>query len=125
MKRSQPMKRAGRIKPKPRTRSEFARIYGSKARVEWVKSLPCLICGRGPCDNAHTENGGMGRKGDAASIVPLCCMGMDDPHSPGYLRGHHGLLHQIGVATFESEYRVDLKAEAARVAAAWNQKVAA
>lgn len=61
-----------------RRASSFARCYGSKERVEWIKSLPCVICRtygemqRHETDNAHTENGGRGRKGPYQSIVPLC-----------------------------------------------------
>lgn len=72
-----------RVKPKnaKRRQSEFARCYGSRARVAFVKGLPCLVCAvihpafvlsAGPSDNAHTENGGKGRKGPFTSIVPLC-----------------------------------------------------
>lgn len=60
------------IRRKKRTASAFARIYGSRERVEWVKSLPCVVCSYGPSENAHTENGGMGRKADYTTIVPLC-----------------------------------------------------
>jgi len=66
------LKRGGQIKPKKRGANEFQRVYGSKERVEWVQSLPCLACGKGPSENAHTENGGMGRKAGYATIVPLC-----------------------------------------------------
>jgi hypothetical protein len=65
-----------------RKASEFARCYGSRARVQFVKALPCCYCNalstllgdvtKGRCDNAHTENGGMGRKAGYATIVPLC-----------------------------------------------------
>lgn len=76
------MARGGRPKPKKRSASEFARIYGSRARVSFVKSMGCVFCstlspfiGRatmGECHNAHTETGGMGRKADYTTIVPLC-----------------------------------------------------
>lgn len=77
--RTKPMKRS-RIKPKGRKPSEFARIYGSRARVAWIKAQPCLYCrllspffGRpGTSENAHTVSGGKGRKADADTIVPLC-----------------------------------------------------
>lgn len=74
---SEPMKRGGRIKPKPRSAGEFARIYGSRERVAFVKSLPCAalvlhqVCD-GPIDNAHTQTGGMGRKANADTIAPMC-----------------------------------------------------
>lgn len=72
-------------KPKPanqaaRERAEFARVYGSKERVAWVKAQPCVGCGARPSDNHHTKNGGFGRKGDYTTIVPLC-------------RGCHRALH--------------------------------
>ncbi len=82
IKRGKPPKRSGRIKPKKRSASEFARIYGSKERVAWVKSQPCVYCNalspffgesqRGPSHNAHTVTGGMGRKAGFETIVPLC-----------------------------------------------------
>jgi hypothetical protein len=85
-----PLKRTKRLtakrKPKAnkgRTAIEFQRIYGSKRRVEFVKNLPCIICAKKPCENAHTTSGGMGRKADYTSIVPLC-------------QAHHRLQHQKG-----------------------------
>lgn len=63
------------VKPRnaARKRREFARAYGSRERVEWVKSLPCAACGVvGFSENAHVASGGAGRKADASQIVPLC-----------------------------------------------------
>jgi hypothetical protein len=48
----------------------------------------------------------MGRKADAATVVPLC-------------PAHHRALHQDGMATFEMAYRVDLRAMAAQVEQSW------
>lgn len=71
--RGKPPKRSGRVKPKRRTASEFHRIYGGKERVTWIQSQPCLWCGSSePSQNCHTATGGMGRKADASTIVPLC-----------------------------------------------------
>ncbi|MHB1097872.1 MAG: hypothetical protein ACYC3F_17070, partial [Gemmatimonadaceae bacterium] len=81
MKRSKPLARTSRlargarIKAVNRRRkaSEFTRTYHSRARLRWVKSLPCLACTAiaplfgmtcGPSDNAHTETAGAGRKAD-------------------------------------------------------------
>ena len=75
MKRRTPLKRRTPVKPVNRTRkaSTFARCYGSKARVAFVQSLPCLLCGRTPSDNAHLHGyGGMGTKGPYDTIIPLC-----------------------------------------------------
>ena len=79
------------LRPKKRSAAERERIYGPKGRVEWVKSLPCLICQRTPSENAHTENGGMGRKADYTTIVPLCA-------------AHHRELHQHGQESFEEQH---------------------
>jgi hypothetical protein len=65
------MKRS-RLRPKKRSPEEYARIYGSRARVEWVKAQPCVVCGNLPSENAHTVNGGLSRKGDYQTIIPLC-----------------------------------------------------
>lgn len=81
-----PRKAARKSKRKP---SEFARIYGSKARVEWVKSLPCGACYvAGYTENAHlTPKGekGTGYKGHHRFIAPLC--------GPRPLVGYH--YHQL------------------------------
>lgn len=77
-------KRGG--KPRPtnpaRRKKAFARAYHSKERVAFVKSLGCVYCTAispffgiataGTSHNAHTEGGGMGRKGPYTSIIPLC-----------------------------------------------------
>ena len=78
--RHTPLARTGRIRPRSpeRRASAFARTYGSKARVAWVKSLPCfagpvaVVRCEGPVENAHTETGGTSYKADAATIAPLC-----------------------------------------------------
>lgn len=54
------------------TRSARNRVYGSQDRAAWMRALPCAICGRSPCEVAHTTTGGMGRKADAETTIPLC-----------------------------------------------------
>ncbi len=66
--RRKPVKRVN-VKRKA---SEFARCYGSRERVKWVKSLGCDMCGLRPSENAHTVTDGMGRKAGYETIVPLC-----------------------------------------------------
>lgn len=105
------MKRGGRIKPKKRKPSEFARIYGSPARVRFVARLGCVVCGRTPAENAHTESGGMGRKADADTIVPLC----------GF---HHRELHFWGADTFADCYEVNLRLEALATDELWKARAA-
>jgi hypothetical protein len=119
MKRRSPIKRTSglartatlpRVNRK-RRQSEFARTYGSKARVAFVKSLPCVVrhCGDWRIENAHTETGGMGRKADASTIAPIC-------------QRHHRELHQVGTHTFQAVHRVDLAACAAATDAAWQRE---
>lgn len=94
--------RKSRIKPKPRSASEYARIYGSKERVEWVKAQPCVVDGRRPSDNAHTENEGLSRKAHYTTIIPLC--------RQCHVLSHHG-WSWLG---FTTERRKELAAETER-----------
>lgn len=88
MKRSGPIARKTRIKPKKRSASEFQRIYGSKARVAWVKAQPCVCCESvtGRNHNHHIRSGGMGRKADCETIVSLCPTCHTEHHS-GVFKG--------------------------------------
>jgi hypothetical protein len=88
--------------------SDFARIYHSRARVRWVKSLPCVGCTGRPSENAHTENGGMGRKADYPTIAPLCS-------------SCHGYVHRYGIREFERAFGINLKALARATQAAWER----
>jgi hypothetical protein len=102
------MKRS-RLRPKKRSPEEYARIYGSRARCDFVKGLPCLVSNkacRGDVDNHHVENGGLSRKGDYQSIVPLCDV-------------HHDVLHNLGAVSFAGQYGIDLTAAAAETEAKW------
>jgi hypothetical protein len=89
-------KRTGWIKRSPvrkvnraRKVGEWARAYHSKAFVRFTKAAPCAACGRGPCDSAHTITGGMGRKGDWTTIIPLC----------SGINGCHAAQHRGGWAS--------------------------
>jgi hypothetical protein len=59
-------------KSSTRKAKNWKRAYGSAARVEWVKQQPCVFCGLTPCENAHIETGGMGRKAHYTKVVPMC-----------------------------------------------------
>lgn len=95
-----PMKRGGKIKPKKRKLSEFQRVYGSKERVAFVKSLPCVVpgCQDRRIQNCHSRSGGTGRKADYFWIYPGC-------------EKHHAEEHKIGRKTFEKRYQIDLNFE--------------
>lgn len=110
---------SGAKKPKARNpkrqAKEFARCYGSKARVEFVQSLPCVGCAwcnvhlrrpNDPCENAHVTGGGAGRKADSHFIVPLCSR-------------CHREQHRMGWETFEQVTVLDRYAEAANTEAQW------
>ena len=90
-----------------RTAAEKRRIYGTKERIAWFKTLPCVICGTpGPCDMAHSVSGGMGRKADYTTLVPLCGV-------------CHREQHQMGTKSFEARYGVSLTDRAAQIQQAW------
>lgn len=101
------MKRSRLRSSNPRRKKrEFERAYGGEARVEWIRAQPSVVSGRTPCVNAHVANGGMGRKADAAWIVPLTYE-------------EHEELHQVGVLRFEQRYVIHLKSAAVAVEAKW------
>jgi hypothetical protein len=107
IKRTKPVKRTN---PK-RRKKNHERAYGGTDRIEWIKSLKCVVCESSPCENAHTQNGGMGRKGDADSVVPMC-------------HDHHAMLHSLGRETFEDLFFIDmdklsLSQLAARIECRW------
>ena len=80
-----------------RAATSFARSFHSRERVEFVQSLPCIVCGRRPCDNAHigTKGAGAGRRADYDQVAPLCRRLSDDGVT---LAGCHALSHQHGLA---------------------------
>jgi hypothetical protein len=99
-----------------RKASEFQRTYGGKARVEWVKSLPCCAVNGlfhiGPIENAHITTDGMGRKADAQCIVPLCA-------------GHHAFLHRRGAKAIREFLAAPFSKIARETEAAWQAHLAA
>jgi hypothetical protein len=107
------MKRS-RLRPKKRSPEEYARIYGSKERVLFVKALPCVLANEncaGTVDNHHTENGGLSRKGDYQTIVPLCDW-------------HHAALHTVGPSLVAAFHGLDLKTTAADTERRWQNHLA-
>jgi hypothetical protein len=79
-----------------RRRRLYREQFGSYA--ELVRSLPCLVCERTPCDPHHVKSRGAG--GKQSDLVPLC-------------REHHRWYHLRGHDSFEQTYQLDLEAEAA------------
>lgn len=91
-----------------RQAKEFARCYESEARVQWIRSLGCVFCGKRPSENAHVRGGGAGRKAASRFIVPACHV-------------HHRAMHREGVASLESSFSIDLEATADRIEQEWQR----
>lgn len=69
------------------------RRWSNEKYTQWVKSQPCLCCGKQADDPHHLigyGQGGMGTKAHDLFVLPLC-------------RAHHNELH-ADVRAFESEY---------------------
>jgi hypothetical protein len=104
------------------TEAKREREYGPPGYHAFLTARPCCACGvEGFSEFAHVGNEGAGtsRKADANQAAPLCgprrillCLG------PRQYSGCHRLSH-LGQQTFESDWEIDLKAEAAKVWAAW------
>jgi hypothetical protein len=95
-----PLPKANRARRKVR----FAEQFDSPAFLEFVKALPCVVCGEGPCDAAHVRSRGAG--GKACDVTSLCfdC---------------HRLQHELGVVTFGNLYGIKLKDAATATWASW------
>lgn len=102
-----------------RRAKEFARAYGSAARVAWFKGQRCVVWHYGEMlaehlgeiECAHVVGGGAGRKADADKVVPMC-------------HAHHAALHMVGVGPFERNYHLNLLELAAQYDAAWRSHCA-
>ncbi len=76
-----------------------------------MRTLPCLVGGRGGVDAHHLRSVGVGRKRSLPkwedySVIPL-------------IRQYHQELHQIGVLQFEKKYKINLYKEALKILAQW------
>lgn len=80
---------------------------------DYIRSLPCLLADRDPCECGKYIHVGSRRmvteachvrtrrnNGDLANLVPLCS-------------SHHKEQHQVGIKTFQSRYGLELRAVAA------------
>mgnify|MGYP001453131785 CR=1 FL=1 len=81
-------------------RAEAVRGMRCLARREWWEA-PQKLCA-GDIEAAHAKSRGAG--GNRRHLVPLC-------------QRHHREQHDRGVLTFQTTYRLDLRAEADRIAA--------
>jgi hypothetical protein len=79
-------------------------------RVAFVKRLPCSVLGclAKPCENAHVgRHAGMGLKGEAETVIPLCA-------------AHHKEYHDHGRDTFAAKYKLDYAYHAHLTELAWS-----
>ena len=106
-----PVKKTKR--PAKERRAKFEREYGGPEYLAFIQSKPCCACPDFyPCEAAHTTTGGMGRKANAAWLVPLC---KQWPVPDGLREGCHRELHRIGIKSFEAKHNVNLKEIAAKL----------
>ena len=96
-----------------RRKREWIRAYHSEAFVLWTKSRVSCASGRRGCVCAHISPSigppsGMARKADACWVVPLT---LDEELEK----------HQVGQATFEARWGIDLTLEAMDHWAAWEE----
>lgn len=99
-----------------RRKREFARAYGSEARVAFVRSLMCVGClAVGRSENAHVgrKGAGAGRKADYDQIAPLCGPRIED--GAEMYEGCHRLQHRGDLRLSQEELDVC----AADTEAAW------
>ncbi len=68
--------------------------FKSDDYLAFIRSQPCIVTGKKPCDPHHTRGGGMATKCSDHLTVPL----YREPHSE---------CHQIGTKTFQAKYNVD------------------
>lgn len=102
--------RARKKRTAVREREKFAREFGSVERVEFVKTLPCVIgilC-QGRMENMHTKGDGGSRRGPHTSIVPACTR-------------HHHQSHNGGQQTLAAKWGIDWEQEAAATERAWQE----
>ena len=79
----------------------------SRKYLEFVKSLPCLVCRGSPAEPHHLKARGWG----SAKRVDFFAVPLD--------REHHTELEQIGMQKFCEKYQVELWRECARMVVAF------
>jgi hypothetical protein len=100
-------RRCVRRVPGPRIWKHTMKPVRNLKYLAWIRTLPCLICGRtGGVEAAHTGPHGMAQKSADTSAVPLCAR-------------HHRTgcdsYHKLGARAFEGRHRVDLRVIAERL----------
>lgn len=95
-----PTRRKPLPRSNPRRRAQLRKLqYGDHAA--WLRTLPCVLCGRHPSVAAHAAKT-RGAGGRAEHCINLCIQ-------------HERLFHQKGRSWFEREFSIDLRATAAEL----------
>lgn len=84
--------------------------YKSPAYLDYIRSLPCVICGEPNTEAHHVKTRGSG--GGDTYAVPLCAR-------------HHREIHSIGIDTFQAKHNINIWQELFLIAKAWIEKKAA
>jgi len=109
MRRKAPMRRRN----PERAKRLFEKQYGEEAAL--VREMKCFVCELDHrrqttrTEAAHVRSRGAG--GTSKDLIPLCT-------------AHHGLLHRLGIKTFEEAFGVNLREGAAAVAAETSRMLA-
>ena len=75
--------------------------------LAWIRTLPCLICGRTTgIEAAHTGPHGIGQKSPDRSAIPLCVR---------HHRTGRDSYHKLGPRVFERRHGIDIRAVVARL----------
>lgn len=90
-------------------------IFRSELRKSWIRSFPCLVCGRPfGIEAAHCGPHGMSQKASDSMLVPLC-----HPHH----RSDNNALDKIGRLRFEMVFGVDVLEAAEEFAAKFQVRI--
>lgn len=77
-----------------------AEQYGGPEYLAYVTAQPCVVCRERPCEACHRKSRGAG--GTWRDLFPGCMR-------------HHREQHDIGIASFEARYGLDLEAVCAEL----------
>jgi hypothetical protein len=78
---------------------------------QWIRSLPCSVCGLEPCrEAAHTGDHGLGSKASDYSCIPLC----SDCHTFAA-----GSYHRLGRQEFERRHALEIHSLVGRLNRLW------
>lgn len=85
------------------------------AYLDYIRTLPCLVCGTWPVEAAHSGPHGMAQKASDYTAVPLCYVhhrtGRDAHHVLGRkFEAHHGIDFAAVTARLRAEFEAGRKA---------------